>query len=483
MTTLRSFLIHLISAILILVVLGQGGASAQTGPDAGWSDPMLLFEDTNGFSRLNDMTADASGAVHLFWSANPRSPYVDGNEFNENDTTIVYQRLQQGGWLAARDVLLRSQAVMPFGVGVDSQGVLHVITTAGGPPCLAYLSTAAQRAGDPRAWPQPFCLEAAGVGAPDLAIDGEGRLYAIYATASQKEISVISSLDGGSAWSSPSPVAATIDSEINLGFPRLVADAAGRLHAIWGELQAPGGYPWVRLLYARSLDNGITWSLPIELADGHQGEPNLAVFGDSVHAVWNGDAGYKGRYYRVSHDGGVTWSERVTLPLPITSGGLQGAPAIVIDSTGTVHILYTDSPRLYYVSQQDGVWSREVQIAGPENTGSVNEINYPMLALTEGNQLHTSYTRDAQAVYYQQRPIDAPFQAATVLPELATPAPAATDTPTLVGEEPASAPTRGALETLPSSSSSGTSAIVLAVLPVLVLVTGTVIFQLSRRRR
>ena len=470
-------------AMVLLVLLGTTGAQAQMPTGTAWSDPKLLFEDRNGFSRLDYMTSDASGTVHLFWSANPRSPYADANEYDENETAIFYQQLIQGKFLDARDILLRSQARMPFGAVVDSQGTVHIMTSSKGPPCLTYLSVLSKEAGDPRAWPRPICLDSVGVVAPDLAIDGNDALYAIYATVGNKQIAVINSMDGGRSWSPSVEVASIVDYDINLGFPRMEADAAGRLHAIWGEVQAPGGYPFLRLMYAQSLDSGLTWSVPIELADGHQGNPNLAVLGDSVHAVWNGDAGYQGRYYRVSNDGGITWSERITLPLPVTSGGLQGAPAIIVDSMGMVHILYTDSPRLYYITQRDGAWSQPIQIAGPENTGSTSEINYPTLTITEGNQLHAMYTRDAQAVYYQQRMIDAPYQASIMLPELATPTPTAAHAPAPVRNEPAPAPTKVPVDTMPSSSSSGSFTMVFAALPALVFAAGTLLVQISRRRR
>ncbi len=82
-------------AILALFLREGNATSAQDAPAMLWSEPKLLFEDLNGFSRVDYMTADASGGVHLFWSANPRSPYIDGNEFNENETMAFYHRLLQ----------------------------------------------------------------------------------------------------------------------------------------------------------------------------------------------------------------------------------------------------------------------------------------------------------------------------------------------------------------------------------------------------
>lgn len=472
-------------ALLLLSWLASS-ISGQATEDGRWTDPQLLFENREGFSRLDYMTADASGIIHIFWSSNPNNFY--GIEFDENETVIYYQNLAQGQWLESRDILLRSQAAMPFGAVIDTTGNLHLVTSVGGPPCLAYYRVSAVEAANPRAWPPIICLDAIGVGAPDIATAHDGVLYAIYPRANQKEIAVVKSLDVGHSWSPPLPVASIVDNDVNLGFPRLVTDDKGRLHATWGELQAPGGYPWQHILYSQSLDGGDSWSEPTTIADGNQGNQNLTIYDDTVHIVWNGDAGYQGRYYRSSNDGGVTWSERKTLPLPITSGGLQGAPAIVVDSTGTVHILYTDSQRLYYITQRDRVWSQPVQIAGPENTGSTSEINYPMLAITEGNQLHALYTRDAQAVYYQRLTIDAPAEAAipwpTSLNPTATEGSAATPQP-----EPTAAPARhpGSLELaspLMAPSTTPTSLpLIVSILPAIVIVLGVVILRSTRLRR
>jgi hypothetical protein len=175
----------------------------------------------------------------------------------------------------------------------------------------------------------------------------------------------------------------------------------------------------------------------------------MVVSGDVVHVVWNGDAGYQGRYYRRSDDGGLTWSDRFTLPLPKTSGGLQGAPAIIADSSQTVHIIYSDSPHLYYIRMRNGVWSSPELVAGPETVGSKNEIDTPMLGITNGNILHALYTRDAQAVYYQRRTINAPVAGAVPWPSTSTATPkqtvAAAMTPSTMPEQVSEEPTRTAV--------------------------------------
>jgi len=425
-----------LSGFSVLHVDGQASSGEQ------WTQPELLFEDLNGFSRLDFMRADLGGTVHIFWSHNPHSPYRAPDAFDQEDTVIYYQAISQSTRAEPRDVLLNSQATMRFGFGIDAQGVAHMATAIGGPPCVAYLHVPVQQIGDPLAWSQPTCLDSIGVGAPDLAIDRSGQLYVIYPQRGQEALLLIRSAGDG-RWSQPVEVARTSGGDVFVGEPRLVVDAQGRLHATWGELEAPGGYPWHHIMYARSLDGGDSWSEPTILADAHQGHQNLAVFEDTVHVVWDGDAGYQGRYYRASEDGGLTWSPRVTLPLEDASGGLQGAPAIVVDSTGTVHILYTDSPTLYYIRRRGDDWSQPLLIAGPENTGAAREINWPMLSITSGNQLHALYTRDAQAVYYQRTTIDAPAEAPVSWPDSAELEPASRSAATAA---PSPTPTPGRVQ-------------------------------------
>lgn len=485
-----AFLRLLLALPLLLAGTAMAAAPGFQG-DGAWSPPRLLFEDREGFSRLDYMLKDPGDAIHIFWSHNPRSPYDPSGAYDESQTDIYYVRFERGEWLSPRDVLLNAQARMPFSALVAEDGILHLATTAGGPPCVNYLTVAARRAGDPRAWPPNRCLEDIGVGWPEIAADPGGRLYLLYPGRGQMTLELIRSSDGGRSWSSSIVVATVGSRDVFVASQRLVADAQGRLHAVWTEVEAPSGYPAHRLLYARSLDGGDTWSSPLELADARQADPNLIVHGDAVHVVWNGDAGYKGRYYRASPDGGLTWGPRVTLPLPATTGGLQGAPAIVADSTGTIHILYTDSPHLYYITLKDGAWSQPVEIAGPENTGATSEINVPMLVITGGNELHALYTRDAQAVYYQARRVAAPAEASRPFPQgetgrTPTPSPATVAAPRAL---PQAAVTPDATQPPlpdaglpPPGSGSTVQPLVLSTLPALALVV-IVLLRSYRGRR
>jgi len=118
-------------------------------------------------------------------------------------------------------------------------------------------------------------------------------------------------------------------------------DRAGALHAVWEERT---GSDTLAIFHARSADGGRTWSEPFTLAAVGAdkkalpyGYPGLAVAGDDVHVVWTGGGtGRVGRRWRVSRDGGTTWSE----PADILSGleGFTSSEAMLAGPDGRVHL-------------------------------------------------------------------------------------------------------------------------------------------------
>lgn len=395
---------------LLLHCLGAGGRDAAgEEPDPGdspWSPPQLLFERPCDFpcrgepkTVITTIVADPAGVAHLFW---------------QSGQAIYHARVVETDPQEARDILVELD--MPFGVGLCSDGVLHLAAASTG-RCLVHLTVPIQRANEPLAWSPGACLDDLGATSPDLALDRTCGISVLYPQQDQKSLALIRSMDGGQRWTYPVVLTTTdADPEAFIGYPRLLADDRGRLHAIWGEVQAPDGYPWRRILYAQSVDGGGSWSMPIELAGERQAEPNLATYQDVLHVVWNGDVSLQERYYRFSSDGGFAWSPREAIPVPRGNApGLQGPPALVVDSTGTAHMLISEGRYLYYITRTDTGWSTPILIAGPENAGPMgdtSELNYPSLAITGGNRLHALYTRDLQAVYYQQRTLEAPAEAA-----------------------------------------------------------------------
>lgn len=174
------------------------------------------------------------------------------------------------------------------------------------------------------------------------------------------QIEVVISADGGGSFGSPHPVARPQlhnDPVARNGafLPSFTADRGlGVLYAAW---QGLSGSPSV--LFSRSLDRGLTWSVPARVNDTPDGRsvfnPAIAVAPDGQHVtiVFHdkrhdpGEGFLYDTYLAESFDGGETWPPNVRLSsessdlrrAPRTAGGYM-----VGDYLGIVPALNLDSP-------------------------------------------------------------------------------------------------------------------------------------------
>lgn len=399
------------SVVIFLAILFPDYVKAQTlmqNAGEGWSDPTLLFERPCTLPCTDEprtvagqVLVDRTDTAHLFW---------------HSGDVIFHTTWVERSLTPSNDILIGIGS--PFGAKVDDAGILHLVARSQDEGCLAYLQVPVQLASDPHIWSGSTCLDDIGVTPPDLTIDKTGVLHAVYVERGETGIAVVNSESKGRDWSAPLQVAYATNKEIYVGGPKIVTDEQGWLHVVWSELEAPDGYPPHRLLYSQSRDEGESWASPFELAGARQSEANIVTYRNTVHVVWNGDVSVQQRFYRYSSDNGVSWSERKTIPVPKGNApGLQGPPAIAVDSTGVAHMLISEGRFLYYIAYDGNTWSSPELVAGPWNVKSdetLGELNHPSLAISSGNLLHAVYSRDLQAAYYQSRPIDAPYEQSTV---------------------------------------------------------------------
>jgi len=479
--TSRAWRFLLLEALLVVwgLVLACVPAYGQSG-DQDWSEPVLLFEST-GRANTTRMLADRTGVVHVFLENNPNP--AGALNFAMDDTMVFYTRREAGAWSRPVDILLYPDAYLPFGVVVDDKGQIHVFSQA--PACLSYVSAVAQTADSARGWLKHKCMDEMWIDVPAAALDSLGNIYVAYAVPPNDwQIALNRSSDGGVSWSGRSEVAVAARTDVGVAFPALATDSKGRLHAVWTEISLPTGYPMLSLLYAYSTDKGQSWSAPIELAEGHQGDPNIAAFEDAVHVVWNGDASLRGRYYRSSEDGGLTWSPVQQL---LPTGGLQRPPAIVVDSTGAVHILVaSDSAAYYFVKDRSG-WSKPVVLADFSQVGGLRggEVTSPQLTISKGNLLFALYSKDANSVFVRSTKLDVPGQApqpwSTITPSATqvimqpTRHPTASPTALVVGDFVGSPS--------PPSRDSSTSTLLIGISSSIFVVVAVVTIVLLQRRK
>ena len=389
------------------------------------------------------LAGDDAGRLHAVWWGRGSGEAADA------PSAIYYARWEDGAWSVPTDILLgpAGRAATLPNIAVDGEGWVHVTFSA---PQLFHSAALADEALDPRAWSLPRDISQ---GRPvvlptGLVVGPDGVLHVVY-SAQAEEVYHVSSADAGATWSDATAVSTT-SADRATGFAGLAVDGVGTLHAVWQEALLPQGHPVLGVLYARSSDGGASWSLPLRLAEADYGEPSIVVDAlDRVHVVYAGRAGVGEKLHRYSDDGGLTWSA----PHAVIGkgGGLTGRVGLVADAAGQVHLVAGQEAPLYSVWLA-GEWSRpESLTAGMATLGYTEQ---PALALVCGNQLHALFWDGRARLWHTWRSLPL----AGCQPELtsASPTPPATETPAPTSTPPPAV--AAPLGSAPSGgSSSGTS--------------------------
>ena len=172
--------------------------------------------------------------------------------------------------------------------------------------------------------------------------------------------------------------------------PDVAVSVSGTLHVVW---QDSGVY------YARSTNGGKTWSAEVKLNDSTGGVyPAVAVYTDTVCAAWEDTSAVR---VDCSTNGGVNW-DTPDLSAPSVGGT---TPDLVVDSSGQVHVVWTDQRwgyEIYYARWAVSTgWSGAVKL----NTDAVDALQQqPAIALNgsalvvswqdnrSGNQIYARYS-------------------------------------------------------------------------------------------
>ncbi|MCS6827386.1 MAG: hypothetical protein NZ553_12295 [Caldilinea sp.] len=272
-----------------------------------------------------DVAVDGSGRVHVVWS-------YGGDGFD----TVMYAANVEGAWSRPLDI-----AAMPQVAGGSEASRPTLLITPDNIVHLTYRDTTIYYTQAP----------AGGAGIP---------LY----------------------WREPNPIAEGY-------FSRLAYDSEGVLHMVYTQ-NVPTELCRVcyHLFYVRSIDDGFTWSDPVDISVQLTGsaKPSLLVDrNDHLHVVW--ESGYGGSYgqlsdpttvlYTVSRDGGASWSPPYALDPARGQGTNLMARNITIaeDANGNLLVAWWGIPEdlVYYQLSRDGgqSWSLPTPIPGAYGIWSV----------------------------------------------------------------------------------------------------------------
>jgi hypothetical protein len=459
-----------------------------------WSKPTNI-SDSPPLSTHPAIVSDDYGNIHVFWSeelgGRARQPGDIGGEGN----SIVYTRWDGTSWTDPVDILsVPEDTVAEFvAVDVDTDSRLHIVWT--GQTNFYYSNALSWEADSAHAWRKPVVIATNSARSrleSNIAVGGSGDIHIIYAArGTEAGIYYIRSQDGGETWSMASLLSEPFDAlERSYSTVRIIADEAGRLHAVWQTSQQEGFGQ--AIYYTRSADQGQSWSTPKQLAYRDPGDtwvdwPYLMAEGDSKLHLLYVDGSSEGREHRISVDSGETWSDPYHIITEME--GINGYVFPLVDNSDQMHLIVnmrTSNRQIvgvYYSQQLDNTWSPVVPI--DITSPAAPSAHYTTGAMRLGNEIHIVYNQISTGEIWHMRgtlpdvdpePTPTPIPSPTAPPSTVTATPEAT-APAIQSEQQP-------LDLLPTSSN--LSSVPFTILPglglVLVLVAGTVLWARVRTR-
>jgi len=440
--------------ILSLALVGSVAAwMPALAQDDGWSQPMLVFEN-RGLVSHPSLIADKYGQVHAFWVFTQDSNSGDGAK------QIYYDRLD-----------------LPDAQPVDiyvGKGNFASLNAVGNREHLFvmwdgnFLSEASPApALSAQAWAQPNTIASA-YSQSGLTVGADDSLWLGYGDNTINSIFVRRLNPQTGAWGLPDFVSNTSNTSAAPDAVKMTIAADGSLHVVWTEYQLPNGWPPLGVYYSHSEDGGQNWSAARQMAGNGFNTPNvLAGTGKNLYMTWIGMGGIGGKYFAQSTDEGTTWSGATNLLNTTQGGGSEGAPNMVLDSLGTLHVLFSDNNCVWYLHLDINGWTTPDCISHGVPTSHTEQ---PIMTIGLGNRLHVMWWTNDRQLWYTSRQLTTPGQTiqptptaivATEVPPTATPAPVPTAT---------HIPDYGAAMDPSLPAQSGAWAVIAGIVPVVLLV-------------
>lgn len=473
----------------VSTVSAQGGVT--------WGEPTNLSNTPTG-SNHPAIVVDRVGHVHVFWTEAMSGREIKLDELPDPGNTILHRRWDGEQWSNPVDILaVPGDPLADFvSVAVDRANRLHLVWT--GLTSLYYSSALAEEAHSVRAWTMPQVISgesARTAWESAIAVDSLDNVHVVFATkGAQMGVFHIMLPADGSTWTAPVRVSGFLrPNEVAYKDVRLVIDASDRLHAVWSTAN-DNGYSQA-VYYARSESMGETWELEVMLADaevntGFTGFPSLLAYGEDNLLLIHVDQFNKGRVERISSDGGKTWSEPRFILLEME--GVNGFSSPLLDGAGNLHLAFIMRPSanqvngVYYAPRSGFDWSPIVPVVTEAPAGP--SAHYLDAAVRLGNQIHVVWNQARGGeIWHVSGVINGvpPAPVSTIVPR-PTPAQASATSPAVsLAETAAPTPKPTEMASLPGFSQpepvpSTWAPLAAALLPVLLLLSGVVLWRLRR---
>lgn len=457
MQRFKLFRLPIALAVLVLYLLGS--LPKVISAQSGWQTPQWIpgLVDTNP-TQYPYFVTDATGKVHVF-----HSQWVNGH------FGIVYSSWTVGvGWTSPVDIIvLETGQVRISGAFVDDAGMMNIIFWGGSEMAADIYFTRAplQDVMRSNAWSTPLRIGPNAIAPTTAAAASDQKGYIVVAYSGNDEgngVYGVTSQDYGATWSAATPLFFTTGDQLYPSVLQMILTKDGAAHAVWSLGDETGNAH--SIYHARLAYQAAEWNPAVVLAEETEyvvDTPSIIEYDASLIVIFHNNFPNT-RYMIRSFDGGNTWTSPTCL---FEQVGSNGAAALVIDSSNTLHMFFGNRidrqavHGLWHSIWQGEAWSApEAVLSGPQVlVGANNEEgfdpSYAQAIISQGNLLLVIWRHDPMAgpqhIWYTYRYLNTPViptptaltptASVTSTPAI-TPSPAAvTRTPVVYDDSPAAA--------------------------------------------
>jgi len=315
----------------VWVLKGQIDAVEWTfAPPSPWSSPAIIAEG-GALPGFPAVTIDHEGHAHVLWSAAPTT--------GQSGSVLYYSRWVETSWSRPVAVIGMEEGIAQSPALVYAEPFLHVVWSGGPTGAVFYSRSYPGDALTASSWSTPVMLSGSAAGStPALTVDLLGRLHGVYAVPFNEGRGVyyLRTDDKGESWQEAVRLFdAAAEEWPSVDHPDVAVDEHGVIHVVWIRAPLPGYGLSQGVYYARSMDQGETWTNALLLANGAYDWPHIAAtLTGQIVVTWE-DMVNEVVEYRTSSDAGLTWDYASQIPGLST---VTGRVVLVQDKTGRLHI-------------------------------------------------------------------------------------------------------------------------------------------------
>jgi hypothetical protein len=304
--------------------------------------------------QFSVVVPDLDGRVHVVWT--------------EGSSDVINYLLWDGlRWSSSFPILTSPTGVVDRPVAVltpDRRLFLMWNDVESGQ--IYYSQTGADRALYAEDWiaPRQLPVQRDGATSVDVLVDGEGVIYVAFAVPINegRGIYLIRSDDLAESWSEPALIFDAVTSQwAMVDRPQLALTDSGHLHVLWTRYSRPANAQPQALMYARSLDEGQSWSEPQIVVQAPLLWSRITGAAENrIHRHWQEVIGGRAMVWQeTTADNGSTWSYTNLA----ANTAMAGTPGLAEDAAGHLHLVYEEGSRLHYRLWNGERWAQAEGLA------------------------------------------------------------------------------------------------------------------------